>query len=135
MNLNFKKEFADKVLKGKDCTIRAGKRWRKGMTAHCQTGPRFKPERILVAEVLEVANIKIEVFATYPDGVTASHYATVMVNNTLLSQWEIDQLALVDGFEDTQSFIDFFLNGTFLFEGQWIMFGKRSLELYKYILL
>jgi hypothetical protein len=132
MICNFQKQFVDRVKLGKkDCTIRevrnGKKRWRKGMTIHCQTGSRYKSVRFLVAEVLEVADVEID-------------NGWVRVNGKVIDYHLKKRLSIADGFSEVMDFLDYFNPmpedrsiRREPFKGQWIIFGPKALALYEEI--
>jgi hypothetical protein len=103
-----------KAFKPKKHSIRRGNRWKVGMKIHMATGVRTKDyfqfniniDGLQVVTGVQVIDIKH--FTLFPNA--------VVIDGKRLSNAEIDQLAINDGFDTTDEFWDYFSDD--VFEGQ-----------------
>lgn len=110
-------ETPDYGLESKLHTIREDKtnRWKAGNDIHFVINNRTK-DRFQFAPVVKcrsVQNIEIKemIMTTRPNCMIEDKIYTVKVDNKYLSENEIENLAINDGFPDTKSFFDFFNDG------------------------
>lgn len=128
--LNFKKQFAPKILSGaKRHTIRETRKVpiKMGDTLYLYTGQRTKNAQLLMmTECVEVQNIKLFYLGNPVE-------RRVQIGNFILSREAKEALAKADGFESFNAFWNFFFednperknNG---FEGQLIKWSCTNCE-------
>ena len=112
----FNDHFA-KTFRPKKHTIRRGKRWKKGMKLHFATGVRTKACHQFAGYSIGF----LEYCISTQDIIVKNFFddrAGVMVDGMALSDAEIQELALNDGFDTVDAFWDFFSGECF--EGQLI---------------
>ena len=110
-------ETPDYGLESKLHTIREDKtnRWKAGNDIHFvinnRTKDRFQFAPIVKCKSVQNIEIKEMIMTARPNCMIEDKIYTVKVDNKYLSENEIDNLAINDGFPDTKSFFRFFKNG------------------------
>lgn len=112
MNLGFKDQFVPKVESGeKRHSIRAGRRWRVGMLAHCWKNMRgakegLRPQTLLlIAPVIRVEDINIHMHRNVGLRIT--------IEGVMLRPDECEAFARRDGFKDQDAMHKFWIKNHF----------------------